>query len=137
MPLEEPTAVAAEYDAAVAEEDDAAVAGDDGVASLAAVAGTSLEPVLTTVATGSMKKWKPVEIIDASIAISGGFNNKGPTLANVIRYAMGGKTWTFVELIKAAPWFTKGVAGDKAQKGDLPAVEVINTIRENASATRS
>ena len=96
----------------------------DGVA---AVAEQSLAPV------SAPPNWKPVRIFDAWIAFSGGLSTNGPTVAKRIDYQLDGKTWTFVELAKNAPWFLKGVGGPKSRKGDLKTVTVMNDIRELTS----
>ena len=97
-----------------------AVAEGDGVA----VDRKVLEPV------SSPPAWKPVQVFDACIALSGGLSSTGPSMANSISYQQDGQTRTFVELRKNASWFLKGVAGPRTQKGDLKTVTVVNDIRE-------
>ena len=102
----------------------AAVAGPRAMSSGELAAVAVLEPV------SSPPTWKPVQVFDTCIALSGGLSSKGPSIANSIIYMQDGQSRTFVELSKNASWFLKGVAGPSSQKGDLKTVTVVNDIRE-------
>ena len=73
-------------------------------------------------------RWKPVECYECVVGIRGGFNQK-PFAAKCIDVQVGGSKHRFVEVVKHAEWFVKGVGGNKAQTGDLKNVTVLNDIR--------
>ena len=73
-------------------------------------------------------RWKPVECYECVVGISGGFNQK-PFAAKCIDVQVGGSKHRFVEVVKHAEWFVKGVGGHKAQTCVLDNVTVLYEIR--------
>ena len=64
-----------------------------------------------------------------SITVQAGFGGKCQHVAQSLVFAMSGQMWRFVQIQKHARWFTAGVAGSRAHKGDLHAVKVLDEIR--------
>ena len=82
--------------------------------------------------SANTEKWCDVSIEQQQITIKGGFNRKAE-LAEAIHYQCADNaTYTFLALHKDAMWFVKGVGGSK--KGDLKAVDVLQTLRQRANA---
>ena len=66
------------------------------------------------------------------VNILGGFGVGFHTAASIdFNVGDDAETHTYVLLDKNAQWFLKGAGGDKVQKGDVKAVKIIDTIREN------
>ena len=85
---------------------------------------------MTPVFAGKSKEgWKPVEIVDDQVGISGGFLLK-PVSAPCLQIMTGETHMRFVEVNKNNDWFYKVVAGSKSQKGELGSVRVLDELRK-------
>jgi hypothetical protein len=96
-----------------------------------AVAVTSMTPIAAASKKATKRgKWKPVEIGEGMICVSGGFS-RTPSNANSIKImnSISNTMEVFVQLEKNGHWFLKGVGGPGTQKGDLKSVHVMNDIR--------
>ena len=94
-----------------------------------------LAPVAASSGHNTRGKWKTVKVEQGLVNILGGFG-VGFHNAASIDFSVGDgagcyTTHTYVLLDKNAQWFLKGAGGDKVQKGDVKAVKIIDTIREN------
>ena len=88
---------------------------------------TTMLPVCASM-KHSRGTWKPVTTSKDLLFFKGGFLTTDAVVP-IIRFTTGTETHEFVELDKNAQWFLKGVGGPGTGKGDLKAVEVMNTIR--------
>ena len=91
-----------------------------------------LAPVAASSGHNTRGKWKTVKVEQGLVSILGGFGVGFHTAASIdFNVGDDAETHTYVLLDKNAQWFLKGAGGDKVQKGDVKAVKIIDTIREN------
>ena len=91
-----------------------------------------LAPVAASSGHNTRGKWKTVKVEQGLVNILGGFGVGFHTAASIdFNVGDDAETHTYVLLDKNAQWFLKGAGGDKVQKGDVKAVKIIDTIREN------
>ena len=91
-----------------------------------------LAPVAASSGHNTRGKWKTVKVEQGLVNILGGFGVGLHTAASIdFNVGDDAETHTYVLLDKNAQWFLKGAGGDKVQKGDVKAVKIIDTIREN------
>ena len=94
-----------------------------------AVVVEATKPLVSYERRGKDSKWRPPQLFENTVAMTGGFSAKSPMLARCIYYRDGTRTWTFVELEKNARWFLQAVGGPGTLKGDLRTVHVMTDIR--------
>ena len=95
-----------------------------------AVAADVQVPVCASKSDYRLGKWHGVALRTSSIVIEAGFCGRIPHVAQSIIYRMDGLDWRFVHVHKALRWFICAVAGPHAHKGDINAVQILDTIRD-------
>lgn len=70
-----------------------------------------------------------MSVVQDVVHVKGGYNTRGET-GKSLHYRVGEKMYVFVQAMKNAEWFLKGVGGSKVQKGNLKPVRVLQLLRD-------
>ena len=73
--------------------------------------------------------WRKSSAMSSCVWIQGGFGGKTESVAQTIRFEMGGSEYVFVHVHKNARWFIAAIAGPSARKGDIAQVKILDNVR--------
>ena len=73
-------------------------------------------PLVSYERRGKDFKWRPPQLFENAVAVTGGFSGTSPLLAHCIYYRKGNRTCTFVELEKMPVGFCMVLEGHRHKK---------------------